>query len=291
MPSLAVTPITVNERAPSKWVVFLHGILGSGANWRTFARQLVAARPEWGALLVDLRLHGESQGFAPPHTLESAARDIVEALPKIPGDIPVRAVLGHSFGGKVGIELARQLAASPNGALDDLIVVDSTPDARPDYRGSSNVRQIVELLTELPDEFPDRNSFTSWAEQRGVSRPIAMWLAMNVRPVPNTTRFEFRIDIRSVRAMVDDYFARDLWPVIENPPARGAFSGNQGTQRMQTHLIAGGDSQVLDAADLARGRALPDTSVDVIPNAGHWVHVDAPDALRDLVMGYLDRSL
>ena len=282
MTSLAVAPVTAKDATPTKWLVFLHGILGSGANWRTFARQIVAARPEWGALLVDLRLHGDSQDFAPPHTLEAAARDIVEALPEFTGGAPVRAVLGHSFGGKVGIELARQLAASSNGPLDHLVVIDSTPAARPDYRGSSSVRHIVELLTELPAEFSDRNAFTAWAEERGVTRPIAMWLAMNVRPVPNTTRFTFRLDIPAIRTMMDDYFAVDLWPVLERAPGGG-------THAMQTHLIAGGDSEVLDASDLARGRALPNGTVDVIPNAGHWVHVDAPDALRELVLDYLDR--
>ena len=139
------------------------------------------------------------------------------------------------------------------------------------------MRHIVELLTQLPEAFPDRNAFTAWAEERGVNRPTAMWLAMNVRPVPNTTRFEFRLDIPSIRAMMDDYFVRDLWPVLEAPAGS-----------MKTHLVAGGDSEVLDAADLARGRALPRMTVDVIPKAGHWVHVDAPDTLRELVLGYLD---
>jgi pimeloyl-ACP methyl ester carboxylesterase len=284
MSSLAIAPVTANDSAngesgnaaPAKWIVFLHGILGSGANWRTFARLLVAAKPEWGALLVDLRLHGDSKDFAPPHTVEAAARDIVEALPSVAGGAPVRAVLGHSFGGKVAIELARQLAESPNGPLDQLIVIDSTPGARPDYRGSSNVRHIVELLTELPSEFPDRNAFTAWAEKRGVSRPVAMWLAMNVRPVTNTTRFAFRLDIPSIRTMMEDYFAQDLWPVLENPPGR-----------MKTHLIAGAESEVLDESDRERGRALPGVTLDVIPNAGHWVHVDAPNELRQLVLGYL----
>jgi len=278
MASLSIAPVTANDATPAKWLVFLHGILGSGANWRTFARQVVAARPEWGALLVDLRLHGDSQGFAPPHTLEAAARDVVEAIPTLPGGgaTPIRGVLGHSFGGKVGIELARQLAESANGPVDRLVVVDSTPGARPDYRGSSGVRHIVDLLTQLPPEFPDRNAFTAWAEERGVSRPTAMWLAMNVRPVPNTTRFEFRLDIPQIRTMMEDYFARDLWPVIENPPGQ-----------MTTHLVVGGDSEVVDAADIERARRAPRATVDVIPNAGHWVHVDAPDTLRELVLGYL----
>lgn len=276
MPDLAVFPVTASDAAPTRWLVFLHGILGSAVNWRGFARQIVTARPSYGALLVDLRLHGESQGFAPPHTVESAAADIVAAVPRAAGGVPVRGVLGHSFGGKVGIELANQLARSANGPLDELFVIDSTPSARPDYRGSSGVRDILSLLQSLPSEFPDRNSFVAWAEERGVSRPTAMWLAMNVRPVPNTTSFRLRLDIAPIRTMVEDYFQRDLWSVLEHPPGS-----------MRTHVIAGGKSEVLDAADLARARACPRTTVDVIPDAGHWVHVDAPDALRDIVLGYL----
>jgi esterase len=34
--------IVTGDRAPARWMIFLHGILGSGANWRTFAKQIVA---------------------------------------------------------------------------------------------------------------------------------------------------------------------------------------------------------------------------------------------------------
>jgi pimeloyl-ACP methyl ester carboxylesterase len=273
MPSLAIARVTAPDSTPERWITFLHGILGSGSNWRTFARQLVQARPAWGALLVDLRLHGDSKGFAPPHTLEAAARDVVEVIAGLPGE--AHAVLGHSFGGKVGIAVARELDASR--PLEHLFVIDSTPGARPDGRGSSGVRHIVELLADLPDELPDRNAFTAWVEARGVSRPIAMWLAMNVRPITGTSRFAFRIDVPAVRAMMNDYFAHDLWDVIERPP-RGR----------RTHIIVGGQSEVLDTADLERARRCPQATVDVFPEAGHWVHVDAPDQLLAVVQTYLD---
>jgi esterase len=271
--TLAIAPVIAKDASPERWIVFLHGILGSGANWRTFARQIVAQRPHWGALLVDLRLHGDSLAFEPPHTITAAARDIVRSA----SSYEVLAILGHSFGGKVGLELARQLASTPNGPVDHLFVVDSTPGARPDGRGSSGVRHVVELLTRLPETFPDRKAFGAWMEDRGVDRATALWLAMNVRPREDGA-FTFRIDVPSVRVMMDDYFHRDLWDVLEHPP-----EGNG--RRTRTHLIAGAKSDVLDAADLARARELG--TADVVPNAGHWVHVDAPDALRELVLGYL----
>src|SRR5262245_3630298 len=123
MAQLSIQSVVAPDATPARFLLFLHGILGSGANWRTFARQVVAARPEWGALLVDLRLHGESVGFPPPHTVEAAAHDIVEALPAVlPAGATAAGVVGHSFGGKVGIVLAGELAeaASP---LRHLVVV------------------------------------------------------------------------------------------------------------------------------------------------------------------------
>jgi pimeloyl-ACP methyl ester carboxylesterase len=256
-------------------MLFLHGILGAGANWRTFARQVVAADPTWGAVLVDLRLHGESQaGFEAPHTIGAAARDVAELIVEIEArtSAPVRSVLAHSFGGKVALELARLRA----GDFDQLFIVDSTPGARPDAKGSESTRHVVELLTKLPSEFPDRAAFTAWIEERGVSRPTAMWLAMNVRPLPNTTRFVFRIDLPGIRALLADYFRVDLWDVLERP-----------TGPMQAHLIVGGRSGVVDAQDRERAARCPQATLDVIEEADHWVHVDAPDALRALVLRYL----
>lgn len=260
---------------PERWMLFLPGLLGTGANWRTFAKQIVAAQPSWGAVLVDLRLHGESQeGFAPPHTIAAAARDVGELITLVESKEQGRArgVLAHSFGGKVALELATQRA----GDLDHAFIIDSTPSARPDARGSESTKHIVELLTQLPSEFANRAEFTGWMENHGVSRPTAMWLAMNVRPLPNTTRFVFRIDLEGIRALLADYFVTDLWDILEHP--RGA---------LRTHLVAGGKSGVVNADDRAHAARCPQTTLDVIAHADHWVHVDAPDELRTLVLGYL----
>lgn len=256
-------------------MLFLHGILGSGANWRTFAREITTADPSWGAVLVDLRLHGESQaGFLAPHTIKAAARDVAELITTVEASEPgkVRAVLAHSFGGKVAL----QLATDRDGDLDHAFIIDSTPSARPNRRGSESTQHIVDLLTTLPTEFENRAAFTGWMEQKGVSRQTAMWLAMNVRPIPNTTRFVFRLDLVGIRAMLEDYFVTDLWDILDHP--RGP---------MHAHLVAGGKSNVLDAADRAHAALCAQTTIDVIEQADHWVHVDAPEALRAIVLGYL----
>ena len=273
--ALAHAVITAEARSPQRWMLFLHGILGTGANWRTFAKQIIAAEPTWGAVLVDLRLHGESQqGFPPPHTIAAAARDLAALISAIEAEHAgeVRGVLAHSFGGKVALELATQR----DGDLDHVFVIDSTPSARPDHRGSESTQHIVDLLAELPAEFENRGVFTAWMEARGVSRPTAMWLAMNVRALPNTTRFVFRIDLVGIRALLADYFETDLWDILEHP--RGP---------LRTHLVVGGKSGVVDAADRARALGCPRTTLDVIEKADHWVHVDAPEELKAIVLGHL----
>src|SRR5215217_5600958 len=82
-PILSHTRVTAKDAEPGMWLLMLHGIYGSGRNWGTIARRLVEARPEWGVLLVDLRNHGQSHGFAGPHTLAASAADVdrlVESL-------------------------------------------------------------------------------------------------------------------------------------------------------------------------------------------------------------------
>src|SRR5207249_6553056 len=100
--------VASNRRAPEKHLVTLHGAFGAGRNWGAIARRLVQARPEWGVVLTDLRLHGDSQGFSPPTTLTPAAQKAADsARPR--GSRPT-AVWGHPLGARGGFFYApRQL--------------------------------------------------------------------------------------------------------------------------------------------------------------------------------------
>eukprot|EP00960_Hanusia_phi_P061592 764885-Hanusia_phi.AAC.3 len=92
----------VDKQKPVAFI--LHGILGNGRNWLPFARAMVRRLPDWQFLLLDLRGHGES--VAPVqerHTLRCCARD-VEVLGERLGRA-ADVVIGHSFGGKVAMDL------------------------------------------------------------------------------------------------------------------------------------------------------------------------------------------
>jgi len=261
MSVLAHSLVTAPGASPQRFVLVLHGILGSRSNWRSLARKLVAERPEWGACLVDLRMHGDSQGFAPTHTVRAAAADL-ESLDAI---LPVKptAVLGHSFGGKVALAYA-----DDRPDLQSLVTVDSMPGAQALGRGSEVA--VVTMLRELPKAWASRKDFVDAVVARGHASGLAQWLAMNVEA--EGEGYALRLDLDAIGLLLDDYFAIDLWPVLESPP-----------DGCRVGIVVGGASTVFDEDSLARAtriaEARPETTLEVIADAGHWVHVEAPDAL------------
>ncbi len=271
---LAHTLVRAPGASPARWMLFLHGIFGSGANWRTIARRWVAERPQWGAVLVDLRMHGQSQGLAGPHTVLAAARDLRALEGLVPGE--VSGVVGHSFGGKVALAYVVERA----GALAHAFILDSNPGARPHARGSEGTLNVLRVLEAVPPHIASREAFVADLGAAGISRETSEWLAMNVVKGPGEG-YRLRLDLPAVRALLEDYLAVDLWNVVEDPPGDTSI-----------HLVIGGRSEVFAPEDRARAeraaRDLP-ARVDVVtlPDAGHWVHVDAPDAI---VAGLVERT-
>ena len=276
---------------PSRWMLVLHGILGSGGNFRSFARRLAAACPAWGFVLVDLRMHGQSQGAAPPHTLAAAADDLArlrEALGR-----PIAGVMGHSFGGKVALAYAARVrppgieipgytnevlrtASGEPVELDQVWVLDASPGTRRDRAGSTEA--IVRMLREIEQPLPSRERFVELVTARGHDRSIAEWLAMNVRRADDG--FRLRLDLDAIDALLDGYFATDLWPVLDEARGARAF-----------HVVVAGRSDAWNQAERTRLAALaarePRVHAHLIEDAGHWVHVDAPDALFELMRAAL----
>ncbi len=264
--------LRADAAAPQRSFLFLHGILGSGTNLRSLARALVTEDPSWQAVLVDLPGHGGSAMPPPPHTLAACARAVMALEAAL--EQPIRGVLGHSFGGKVAMTLARGPEA-PARELEHVFLVDSMPGARPSARGSENVLAVLDALERLSPRVARREDYVEALVERGQSRAIASWLAMSLRRTADG--FEMGFDLPAIHALLDDYFTADLWPLFDEEPARRA---------PRLHLVIGDRSNVFDEADRAHARALAASdraTLDVLP-AGHWVHVDDPSGLRRVLV-------
>jgi len=250
-------------------MLFAHGILGTRANWQGIARRFVAARPEWGAVLVDLREHGDSLGLPGPHTLRSAAADLAELERSL--GAPTGGALGHSFGGKVVLEWLR----SRMGRSTEVWIIDASPSPRAAVQDNTATAAVIRTLEALPKSWASREAFIAALVEAGQAPPVAQWLAMNLRRAPDGGR-AFGPDLAVIRDLLEDYARTDSWDLVEAPP-EGAL----------LHLVIGGRSQVFSAQDRSRVERIaardPRVCVQVIEEAGHWVHLDAPDALVALL--------
>lgn len=266
------SPIQAANSSPSKWMIVLHGIYGRGGNWRSFARKLCQERPDWGLLLTDLRMHGESIGAPPPHDLNACARDVLSLIDQQSNEgRRVASVLGHSFGGKVALEM-RGLRDS----LSPLWLIDSSPSRRPDKMADAKdiVVSVLRLLESLPEKFASRDAFIARVVGAGFDKNLALWLAMNLQTTDGG--FGLRLDLSAMRALLTDYFARDLWSVVE---AVG----------QPIHLVRATRSSALSAQDLSRLTCGSSDSHVILHEleGGHWLHVDALELLVQLVATHL----
>lgn len=266
--------VTAPGAAPDRWMLVLHGIYGSGANWRTFARRLAEQRPGWGLVLVDLRMHGQSQDAPPPHTVAAAAADLAVLTERLAAQgKPVRAVCGHSFGGKVALQY-RATAAPAD--LVQTWVLDASPGPHPDTVDTAQgvVVRVLRMLGQLPPVFASRDEFVAQVQAHGFPAPLAQWLAMNLER--RDQGLVSRLDPAAMEQLLRDYAALDAWPALAAGP---------GT----VHVVIAGKSDVIDAADRARLTALAGAAVTSteIPAASHWLHIDAQDALLAIMTAAL----
>jgi pimeloyl-ACP methyl ester carboxylesterase len=260
MATLSTRTITADDAAPDRWLAVLHGIYGAGRNWGSVARSLVDVRPQWGAVLVDLREHGDSTGFEPPHTLERTAGDL-DGLETG----PVRAVLGHSFGGKIALIRGRE-----DPTVEQVWVVDSTPEAR-EPEGSA--WQMLRVLRSLPDRFDDRESAVDALAEHGIDRPVALWMTTNLERTEGGYRW--RIDLDVMEALLTDFFETDLWGAVESP-----------REGLELHFVRATESPVMSAETLGRIREAGMNTGRVFVHevaGGHWLNADNPDALVELI--------
>jgi esterase len=254
-------------------LLLTHGIYGAGTNWRGIARKVIEKRPDWSIALVDLRNHGRSTGAEPPHTLAACAADVVALFDEIP---TLRALAGHSFGGKV-VLAARALAPS---RLAQTWMLDSSPSARPGAEADprNSVTRVLELMERLPRQWAKRDDFIAAIVAAGEALPLAQWLGMNV--VPEGEGYVLRLDLDAVREMLRDYYAVDLWSVAFDPALPGRLE-----------VVIAETSPTLDAADRERLAAAPaHVHVHRIVS-GHWLHIEAPANVVELLVRELPTAL
>jgi pimeloyl-ACP methyl ester carboxylesterase len=244
-------------------VVMLHGIYGRGRNWQAIARALVAARPEYGCWLVDLPHHGASGPGAHGETVSGLAADVSEWL-DANGIVPA-GMLGHSFGGKVALAIARRLATIPL----QLWIVDSTPDVKPP---SGSAWEMLQIVRRLPARFPSREAAADALTRAGFSPGVAQWMTTNL--AREGDGFVWHLDFDAMERLLRDFFSCDLWDVVESP-----------APHHHIHFVKASESSAISQQAVARIEAAARDRVQLHRvQGGHWIHAESPDVVVALLV-------
>jgi len=278
--------------------VFTHGVLGSGKNWRSFAKRFVtlvedATGEPQRAILIDSRNHGKSSGKggpnlgAGPHTLRSAALDFVRTIqheveassnrlsnaqPKLAG------LVGHSLGGKIVLEYLSEVAMAPRAAGNEVLVpgvtwvLDSIPSSIRANELVQDTERVMEVVAAVPLEAFDRQAqvMSHLVEAGGLSEPTAMWLCSSLHKCKDSGALRFAFDLAGCREMFRSFKETDRMDVLRS---------REVAAQTAVHLVRGEKSFRIGDGIYEELAALGTVQLHTLENAGHWLHVDNPHGL------------
>ena len=236
-------------------LVVLHGLLGSSRNWTSTGKRLAEHHH---VLALDLPNHGASPALEPADypAMVAAVLDTLDAhgLERV-------TLMGHSLGGKV----AMCLACWHPERVERLFVLDIAPRAyTPDYRSLdamlgvdlSRVSQRKDAEDQMAEAIP------SWSHR--------LFLLTNLD----------RTDEGAYRWQVDLELLKRQLPLFTAPPLRpeDRYDG-------PTRLIVGGGSNYVREGDFEQMvRHFPRADLEVVPDAGHNVHVEGGERFVTAVL-------
>lgn len=258
------------ERGPT--VLLIHGITQESSNWEGVAEALA---PRARLIAIDLPGHGDSENPAGDHSIgayASTVRDLLLAL----GETGA-TVVGHSLGGGVALQFAYLFPE----LTERLVLVDSGglgPEVSPLLRAASlpGADPVIALLASEP------------------VRDAAMRLSRRLRRMG----LRFGTDIRQV------------WQGLQNlgdPDARRAFvwtvravigatgqrvSANDRlylAEHVPTLVVWGADDRIIPLKHgLEAHERIPGARLQVLPDVGHFPHLDDPERVARVIAEFLD---
>ena len=235
------------------YLVFLHGLMGSGVNWNRIAK---AFESEAQVLTFDQRGHGRSfkpkEGYSP--------RDYADDLHKILNELGWDKInlVGHSMGGKNAIVFAHTYPERVNR----LVIEDISPSIR-----LSSIESMSALINSVPVPFESKQQagrffngeFLNQFENETRGQAVAQFFNMNI--IEKSGKADWRFYKPGIMKTLELGRTMDSWPLVS-------------ALKPETLFVYGADSGELSSDDLTRLEDLSQIKTRCINNAGHWVHFE-----------------
>jgi pimeloyl-ACP methyl ester carboxylesterase len=257
------------DGSPAPGVLLLHGLMGRASHWAGTARWLAERHH---AVALDQRGHGQSdKPTDSPFTREAYVGDAEAAVEQL-GLAPA-VLIGHSMGALT----AWQLAARRPDLVRALVICDMRASA---------------LGTASQREWDDW--FRTWPVPFATLADVRKWFGEDDPRVerPNPARGEFYAEVmaegpdgwRPVFDHTQMLTSRETW-------VHDAHWDELAQVRCPTLVVRGLDGELGRAEASEMVRVLPRGEYAEVPDAGHLVHYDQPEAWRSVVEPFLDRVL
>jgi pimeloyl-ACP methyl ester carboxylesterase len=249
-------------------VLLLHGLLGRASHWAATARRLA---PRYRTLALDQRGHGRSGKPEGPYGPDAYLADAIAAIDQL-GLAPVTLV-GHSMGALTAWQVA--------GRRPDLVTAVVICDMRASALGEAGQREWEDWTRSWPVPF------ASLADVRDWFGGLDPWA-----DPPNPARGDF---FAEVMAEDDDgwrpqYAARHLLR-SRDPWIRDAHWDELARVECPALVVRGLDGELGRAEAQEMVRVLPRGRYAEIPDAGHLLPWDQPDAWCEELERFLRESL
>lgn len=237
-------------------VVLIHGLFGDKDNLKSLARDL---QDDYYCIMIDARNHGDSPHCA-DMSYSAMAADVRQTMDTL--DIDAFAVVGHSMGGKIAMQLAMD---NPN-RVTSAVFADIAPA---DYQGTHD--DILDALHAIDlTTIGSRGDADRQLAKTITTQGVRQFLLKNLRKTDQGYEWRLNID-----GLIDQY------RVIAGNVSDGHYDG-------PVLFIKGGNSNYLTEAhrDDITAR-FSNVDVKVIEGTGHWLHAEKPRIFNRLVADFL----
>lgn len=250
---------------PPPPLLALHGFTGTGDTWQ-FLRS--ALREQCTVITVDAPGHGRSSAPSAPwrYALARYADDLSLVLDA--AGAPLAAVLGYSFGGRAALKFA----LSHPARVAALILESTSPGITDPAERTARQRSDAELVALL--------------EHQGIAAFVDRWerlpLWVNQERLDQATRARLRSQRLSQSARGLALSLRGAG-AGEDPPVLDSLRDLQAP----TLLIAGALDVKYVGFALRMAERMPSARVEIVPDAGHAVHLERPADYARIVAEFL----
>ena len=248
-------------------LVFLHGLMGSAANWRKVTSSL---QEHYHILIYDQRGHGRSAHPNSGYRPEDYAEDLRAILDELGWDQVY--LVGHSMGGRN----AMVFAATWPHRVKKLVLEDIGPDAN---EGAAD--RIEGLVNLVPTPFSSRKEAAAYMRGEFIqkisknpsARTLAEFFYSNLEEKNGAVNWRF--SKAGVLASLKEGRARERWPQFQS-------------LQMPVLIIRGELSPDLPRPIFDRMlKTNPNAKGVEIKKSGHWVHFDQVDAFIKTLEDFL----